>query len=62
MTERAYSEYAGGTDAERASRDLLRHAMEAQGFTANLEEWWHFNYKDWQQYPVLNIRFEDLEQ
>jgi len=62
MTVRAYSAYAGGTDAERASRDLLRHAMEAQGFTANIEEWWHFNYKDWQQYPILNRRFEDLGQ
>ncbi|HWE85054.1 MAG TPA: M15 family metallopeptidase [Terracidiphilus sp.] len=62
MTGRAYSEYTGGTDAERVSRDLLRHAMEAQGFTANAEEWWHFNYKDWHQYAVLNTRFEELGQ
>jgi len=23
-------------------------------------EWWHFDYKDWAKYPVLNVRFEDL--
>ena len=60
MTERAYANYPGGTDAERALRNLLSRAMVAQGFTINNEEWWHFNYKDWQQYPILNIRFEDL--
>lgn len=60
MTERAYSNYAGGTSVERALRDLLRHTMESHGFSANAEEWWHFNYKDWQQYPILNLRFEDL--
>jgi zinc D-Ala-D-Ala dipeptidase len=26
----------------------------------NPTEWWHFDYKDWKQYPILNVRFEDL--
>lgn len=60
MTERAYPNYTGGTEAERTLRELLRHAMEAQGFTVNPKEWWHFDYKDWKQYPILNVRFEDL--
>jgi len=25
-------------------------------------EWWHFDYKDWKQYPILNVKFEDLGQ
>lgn len=62
MTERASSNYAGGTTKERSLRDLLRHTMEKHGFTANEEEWWHFNYKDWQQYPILNLRFDNLGQ
>jgi zinc D-Ala-D-Ala dipeptidase len=62
MTDRAYANYPGGTAKERALRALLRDAMVKQGFTINAEEWWHFNYKDWQQYPILNIRFEDLGQ
>jgi hypothetical protein len=23
---------------------------------------WHFDYKDWKQYPILNVKFEDLGQ
>ncbi len=61
MTNRAYADYAGGTDEERARRTLLRQAMEKQGFKVNPTEWWHFDYKDWKQYPILNVRFEDLK-
>ena len=60
MSERAYPSYKGGADDERARRDLLRAAMERQGFTVYPEEWWHFDYKDWKEYPVLNLAFEKL--
>ncbi|MGP8251453.1 MAG: M15 family metallopeptidase [Terracidiphilus sp.] len=62
MSDRAYADYPGGTAGERARRALLREAMEKQGFTVNPEEWWHFDYKDWKQYPILNVKFEDLGQ
>jgi len=60
MSKRAYADFSGGTDEERARRALLRRVMEKQGFTVNPEEWWHFDYKDWRKYPILNVRFEDL--
>jgi D-alanyl-D-alanine dipeptidase len=60
MTDHAYADYAGGSADERARRALLRHAMERQGFNINPTEWWHFDYKEWQQYPILNVKFEDL--
>jgi D-alanyl-D-alanine dipeptidase len=60
MTERAYADYAGGTDEQRARRALLRQAMEKQGFAVIPKEWWHFDFKDWKQYPILNVKFEDL--
>ena len=60
MTQRAYADYPGGTAGERARRALLRRVMEKQGFTVNPEEWWHFDYKDWKQYPIMNVKFEDL--
>jgi D-alanyl-D-alanine dipeptidase len=34
--------------------------MEAQGFTANPSEWWHFDYGDWRRYRLANQRFEEL--
>ena len=60
MTERAYANYSGGTEDERARRALLRRAMEKQGFLINPTEWWHFDYKDWKDYAIQNVRLEDL--
>jgi D-alanyl-D-alanine dipeptidase len=59
-TERASPAYAGGTTEQRARRDLLRRAMEREGFAVEPNEWWHFNYKDWREYPLLDISFERL--
>jgi len=60
MTPRAYPDYAGGTEGQRASRQRLRAAMEAEGFTVEPNEWWHFNYRDWRQYPILDIPFSAI--
>jgi D-alanyl-D-alanine dipeptidase len=57
MSPRAYPDYGGGTPEQRARRDLLRAAMDSEGFTVEPNEWWHFNYKDWRQYPILDIPF-----
>ena len=59
-TDRAHPNYPGGTSLQRWHRDLLRSAMEAEGFTVYEAEWWHFDYKDWQRYRIGNERFEDL--
>ncbi|QJD95315.1 M15 family metallopeptidase [Mucilaginibacter robiniae] len=61
MTERAYPNYTGGTVTQRQMRDLLRAKMEAHGFAVYPYEWWHFDYKDWQQYPIINIPFEQIK-
>ena len=60
MSERAYPTYAGGTREQTAHRDLLRKAMEAEGFAVYEFEWWHFDYKDWKSYRIGNVRFEDI--
>ena len=60
FSARAYASYPGGTDAERARRELLRRYMEAEGFTVNPTEWWHFDYQGWREYSVQNTPFERL--
>jgi len=60
MTDRSFPLYPGGTSLQRWHRDLLRHALEAQGFTVYEAEWWHFDYKDWRSYPIGNLTFEQL--
>lgn len=61
MSDRSYGEYPGGTSQQRWHRELLRRAMEVEGFTVYEAEWWHFDYKDWRKYPILNLSFEELE-
>jgi D-alanyl-D-alanine dipeptidase len=59
-TPRAVADFPGGTSRQRWHRALLRGVLEAEGFAVNPSEWWHFDYRDWQRYPILNRTFEDL--
>jgi serine beta-lactamase-like protein LACTB len=61
MSPRSFPDYLGGTSLQRWHRDLLRRAMESEGFTVYEAEWWHFDYKDWKEYPILNVPFEKLD-
>jgi len=61
FSDRAFADYPGGTSRQRWLRDLLRRAMEDEGFTVYDEEWWHFDYKDWKKYPIGNRTFEELK-
>lgn len=60
MSPRSFPDFPGGTSLQRWHRDLLRRAMESEGFTVYEDEWWHFDYKDWKLYPILNVPFEEL--
>jgi zinc D-Ala-D-Ala dipeptidase len=60
MTERAYPGWAGGAAHSRRLRDLLRSAMEQEGFAVFESEWWHFDYRDWREYPILNLAFDQV--
>lgn len=61
MSERSYPNYTGGTALQRKMRDLLRRKMESHGFTVLTNEWWHFDYKNWKQYPISNVQFEEIK-
>jgi D-alanyl-D-alanine dipeptidase len=60
MSPRSYADYVGGTSRQRWLRQLLRSAMEAQGFAVYPEEWWHFDYKDWSDYAIGTATFTQL--
>lgn len=61
FSDRAFPDYLGGTSRQRWHRDLLRAAMQAEGFSVYEEEWWHFDYKDWKKYAIGNKTFEELK-
>jgi D-alanyl-D-alanine dipeptidase len=60
MTGRASPGYSGGPPEPRRLRDLLRSAMEREGFTVYETEWWHFDYRGWRDYPILNLSFAEV--
>ena len=60
MTERAHINYACATPEAKHLREMLRSAMESEGFAVYEPEWWHYDYKDWKQYPIQNIPFSKI--
>jgi D-alanyl-D-alanine dipeptidase len=62
FTERASPNYTGGTPQQTANREMLRKLMEDEGFTVNPNEWWHFDYKNWQDYAIYDISFTEAGQ
>ena len=61
MTERSHINYQCADAEARRLRDLLRAAMEAEGFGVYEPEWWHYDYKDWKEYPILDISFDKIK-
>jgi serine beta-lactamase-like protein LACTB len=54
FTPRAYPDYPGGTSRQRHFRELLRRAMEDEGFAVYEYEWWHFDYHAWREFGIGN--------
>jgi zinc D-Ala-D-Ala dipeptidase len=60
MTERSHINYECATPEAKHFRELLRAAMTAEGFAVYEPEWWHYDYKDWKEYPIMNVKFSDV--
>jgi len=57
----AHITYNGCTQEQKANRELLGTIMEKHGFRRISSEWWHFDDKDYLNYELLDIDFEELE-
>jgi len=44
----------------RRNRWILRTIMEKYGFKPIRTEWWHYDYKGWKKYKVLDKSFKDI--
>ena len=60
FSDRSYPFYPAGTARQRWYRDLLREAMEAEGFVVTDTEWWHFDYRDWSKYRIGTQTFDQI--
>lgn len=60
MSKRSYVTYEDAPKEALKLRDLLRSAMEREGFFVYPWEWWHFDWKDWREYAVLDVPFSEI--
>ena len=61
MTERSHINYECATPETKRVRTILKTAMEAEGFAVYEPEWWHYDFKDWKEYPILNVSFSKIK-
>lgn len=60
FTEKAAPDYSELPDIVKKNRDLLRGVMEKHGFKVYYAEWWHFDFQGWEQFPLMNLSFDEL--
>src|SRR4029453_15934737 len=61
MTERSHINYECASAESKRLRGILKAAMESEGFAVSEPEWWHYDYKDWKEYPILNVSFSEIK-
>lgn len=59
FTEKAHRNYKELSDEVITNRKILEEAMIKHGFIPLETEWWHFDFKDWKKYPLLDIKTRD---
>ncbi|MEO5912375.1 MAG: M15 family metallopeptidase [Pelobium sp.] len=45
---------------QKKNRDFLINIMERNGFKVIKNEWWHFDFRGWEKFPLMDIPFEKL--
>ncbi|HEY9195805.1 MAG TPA: M15 family metallopeptidase [Mucilaginibacter sp.] len=60
FSHKAAAEYPAATPVQTANRELLKAAMQAHGFTVLKTEWWHYDFDNWRDYPLLDVPFAAL--
>ncbi len=61
FTERAHRFSNKWSEEERRNSLRLEAVMKKNGFAPFPFEWWHYDFRDWQKCPALDISFQDLE-
>ncbi len=60
FTEKASHEYMDLSVAALENRKILREIMIKHGFSIYKNEWWHYNYKGYKNFKLMNIYFEEI--
>ena len=60
FTEKAGHGYNDLSEETIRNRALLKEIMMENGFDIYPAEWWHYDFKGWQNYELMDITFEEL--
>ncbi|MDG1136423.1 MAG: M15 family metallopeptidase [Bacteroidales bacterium] len=44
------------------NREILISEMQNNGFKVNPKKWWNFDFIGWQEYDIMDLTFEEIEQ
>ena len=61
LSARAHRNYAAMRAEAAKNCKILEAIMEKHGFAGWPEEWWHFDFHDWERYPLADISFDELQ-
>ena len=62
LSSEAYADYPLLPTEEQNNKELLRQLMESEGFKASKYKWWHFDHITCEDYPVIDILHENVNQ
>jgi D-alanyl-D-alanine dipeptidase len=60
FTSRAAHDFADLPADVAANRALLREVMERHGFEPLPSEWWHYDFKGWREYELMDVDLSEL--
>lgn len=55
FSERAHIDFEDCSEEALKNRDMLISAMKEEGFNVLRSEWWHFDYENFRNYPVIDF-------
>jgi zinc D-Ala-D-Ala dipeptidase len=61
FSERAHLDYDDFSNEIFNNRAFLLDIMQRNGFDPLPSEWWHFDYRDWRNYELMDVSFDELE-
>ena len=61
FTPAAYRSNTNAPAEALAASRMLEDWMVAEGFVPLANEWWHYDWKDWRLYPIMDVPLEDVE-
>ena len=60
FSEKAHRDFMAASPAAIANRTRLQRYLEAEGFVGLSNEWWHFDFAGWEQFPVMDVPFNQI--